>query len=270
MVTEGLWPPFRSFLSSLRNLSFPSFPFRIHSFPFLTTMASYTSNMSDEWTPVISPKDRKEAKRLQKKWAEEAKRQEERLAEAERFVNSALEIVKSKNVYFNALVDMPKAFVNNNPCGTMRPVTVSWPAVTKQSSYLLSECVGSTAGKDLLPHTYMDEYAKFAELVKNYPVPIYHIDYKTHEDMGYDHTGCRAPYIDSYTIHIWTYAADQVPVVHKYDLNVDGYKKQEAPCYYRHSYSPVDMLSRCKEENYEAFDAPDLLEITRRMMELAK
>ncbi len=223
-------------------------------------MASNISNMSDEWTPVLSAKDRKEAKRLQ-----------EKLAEDERFVNSTVEIVKSKNVDFSALVEMPTEFVNSKPCGTMRPVAVSeWPTVTKQTSCLLSECVGSTAGKDLLPHTYMGDYAKFAELINNYPVPIYHIDFDAHEDMGYDHKGRRAPYTESYTVSIWTYAADQVPVVHKYDLNVDGYKKQAAPCYYRHSYSPVDVLSECKEENYEPYDAPDLLETTRRMMELAK
>jgi hypothetical protein len=164
---------------------------------------------------------------------------------------------------------MPKEFVNNKPCGTMRPVTVSWPTVTKQSSYLLSECVGSTAGKDLLPHTYIGDYAKFAELVNNYPVPIYHIEIEDHEDMGYDSRyECRAPYTESYTVRIWTYAADKVPVVHTYDLRADGYKKQLAPCYYRYSYSPVEVLSKCKEEYYEPCEMPDLLETTKRMMEL--
>jgi hypothetical protein len=191
--------------------------------------------MSD-WSVVVSRKDTKEIKRVNA---------------LNREIEAAVEIVNRKNVNYNA--------PNKN-------IKMSWPVVQQQDSPLLSERVGSTSGKDLLKYTYLGKYTKFAELMNNYPVPIYHIDYEEEEDMGYDSDGDRAPYTESYIISIWTYVADKAPVVHMYYMSADRYT---ASCQYRCSSSPVRVFKSCMDEGCEYELPNDYADCIVRMMDLA-
>ena len=202
----------------------------------------------DEWTPVLTRKEKKVIAAMCRKEAE-------RDAKVEHFLR----------------------VVSTAPSVQQGPVT-HWPAVAfNKASPLLSECIGSTKGKDFLAQfPYLSMYQQFVTFMTNYPHPIYHIDYETQEDMGYDDNGERAPYIDNVILSVWTYASNEVPVIHEYVMNVmdmygmDGYTnpKRKDPntvrCDYLRSCSPVavciNQQSYC-EENY--------VDCTMRMMELA-
>jgi hypothetical protein len=174
-----------------------------------------------EWIPVLSMKETKRAKKLQ------------------RFKTTSLEIINKTRINYCDLVDTDN---NSISYGLPKPVDMPWPDISQDTtSPLLSERIGSTNGKDFVEHLdYLASYKNFADLLTKYTVPIYHIDYIENMDMGYDaRYKCRAPYVESYTINVWTYAVENVPVIHTYCLNV-GRNKSSAYCSYEYSYSPVN------------------------------
>ena len=201
-----MWVPFVFFLS------FPFF--LILSFPFFLILSYKMS----EWTPVLSKKEAKQYKAVQ------------------RVLNRF-----SKSVDFASLVD-----ANGLPI----PVDMHWPTVEKKVSPLLSEACGSTKGCDL--HDGLDNYPQYVKFLSEYPVPIYHISSEENRDMGYvkGYSG-RRPYTESITIKIWTFAAPDVPVIHQYNLDVDGVQRKNVSCTYMYSYSPLSDDEYCMMENEE-------------------
>lgn len=182
-----------------------------------------------EWIPVLSMKETKRAKKLQ------------------RFKTTSLEIINKTRINYCDLVDTDN---NSISYGLPKHLDIAWPIISQDTtSPLLSESIGSTNGKDFVEHLdSLASYKKFADLLTRYTVPIYHIDYIENMDMGYDvRFNCRAPYVDSYTINVWTYAAENLPVIHTYCLNVDCLSKNSAYCCYEYSYSPVKDVEHEQE-----------------------
>jgi hypothetical protein len=219
--------------------------------------------MSD-WTPVLTRKQAKQAAAM--------KRQEdERIHWLDRFLESAVALVRKQGVDFASLGDSD---IFSKTHGQLKPVSVNWPEVkVNPASPLLSEKIGSTNGKDLIKNFYyLRDFGKLVKLVSNFPNPIYHIDYDVYEDMGYcDSYEGRIPYTDSISVRIWTYAADNVPVSYTYDMDVDVSPKMQnsVNCCYSYASSPVDVAAGMQENGYIDFNLPeDYADCAVRMMEL--
>lgn len=174
-----------------------------------------------DWIPVLSMNETKRTKKLQ------------------RFKVAALEIANKTCINYCDIINTEHDSISY---GLPKHLDISWPVIIQDTtSPLLSECIGSTNGKDFAKHMdFLASYTKFADLLSRYTLPIYHIDYIVNMDMGYDvRYNCRAPYVDSYTINIWTYAAENAPIIHTYCLNVDCLSKSNAYWTYEYSYSPL-------------------------------
>jgi hypothetical protein len=183
--------------------------------------------MSD-WTTVISRNAQKRQNAQDRAWEQQ---------------RAVLDSVKDTEIEWDSIID-PKT-------GVPKQIAMEWPSVSKNAeSPLLSEQFGLTDPVAILvADWYIQTYEKIGAFLSKYPVPIYHIHYEEHTDMGYDHKGRRAPYTESIDVHVWTYGAKNVPVVHVYRIDLDQYsKKSSASFRYRYSYSPVKC---CGDEYYE-------------------
>jgi hypothetical protein len=190
-----------------------------------------------EWTLIIS---RKEEKRVRK------------IMNA---IDAANNIIDDASITYTA--------PNNN-------LKLVWPTIVHKTSPLLSEAIGSTNSKDLLKYTALGKYKNVAELFNNYPIPIYHFDYDINKDIGHNKKGRRAPYIESYIFRIWTYAAEKIPIIHEYELLVDGYTNTSAPCYYKYCYSPIKTIQSCKSDDGTSYNiSEDYIDCTLRLIELS-
>jgi hypothetical protein len=208
--------------------------------------------MSD-WTYVLSRKEAREEKIRQV-----TQKNEQRLLHEYTERNKSI-------VDYSTLVDKS---------GVPNPVSmgsINWPSIAKNpDSPLLSETVGSTDGTVLVERVYLESYTKFKNILSKYTVPIYHIDYEEHTDMGYDSKGRRAPYVESITVSVWTFAAANVPVIHVYEIDVDRYSRKgshnEGTCSYKYSYSPVNYA--IDNENDHDYDYYTIKPCVLRMIAL--
>ena len=194
--------------------------------------------MDNSWIPVLSRAEKREMKRQE--------RIDLQLSEASK-------IIEKRNINYASLVD-PKT-------GYPTPVDMKYPTIqNNMMSSLLCEQIGTTEPKSIASAEYDD--IKLNEFLSKYPVPIYHITYEEHTDMGYSHKyKCRAPYIESIDIMIWTFTEQQTPVIHMYTQDVDRYNQSKrSACKYGSSYSP------CIDVEYMYLNEKDVL---LRMIELA-
>ena len=112
---------------------------------------------------------------------------------------------------------------------------------------LESEIIGTTNPSS--PNWESIEYNdSIIKLLKTIKYSVYHTSKKYYKDMGYDHKGRRAPYIDSIDLYIWT-IEDSKPVVHLYDIDPrSGYS------FLRSTFTDYDKICSLSVEDDYGYD----------------
>lgn len=101
------------------------------------------------------------------------------------------------------------------------------------------------------------------KLFSSITYPVYHTLSKEHKDMGYDHKGRRAPYIDSIDLFVWTVSEDKKPIVHQYEVD-----PRQKSYYLSRTYTHKDEISCQSVEEYdEDDDDKTFIEVYERILE---
>jgi hypothetical protein len=109
-----------------------------------------------------------------------------------------------------------------------------------------------------------DEYNKTIKaLFGSIKFPVYHTLSKEHTDMGYDHKGRRAPYVESIDLYVWSVSEDKKPIVHLYEVD-----PSQKSYFLRQTYTQKDEICCLTIEDYDE-DDKTFLEVYRRIVDYA-